>query len=62
MKNYLLLSIFILFFSACATKVDKTIQSSNTDDSAYFLQLLSAKEKEINDIIKELEECKATKK
>ena len=62
MKNYLLLSIFILLFSACATKVDKTIQSSNTDDSAYFLQLLSAKEKEINDIIKELEECKATKK
>lgn len=62
MKNYLILPIFILFFSSCATKVDKTIKSSNNEDAAYFLQLLSTKEKEINEIIKELEECKANKK
>ncbi len=65
MKKYLfiiLLSFFSILFSACSTKIDESIDNSNISDVATLLEQLAQKEKEINDIIKELEQCEATKK
>ncbi|MGJ0319423.1 hypothetical protein [Aliarcobacter cryaerophilus] len=57
----ILLSLFSILFTACSTKVDKDINSSNVEDVSALLEQLAQKEKEINDIIKELEQCGATK-
>ncbi|PRM92798.1 hypothetical protein CJ672_00490 [Arcobacter cryaerophilus gv. occultus] len=64
MKKYIfliLLSLFSIFFTACSTKIDDSISNSNQDDISNLLDQLAQKEKEINDIIKELEQCGATK-
>ncbi|RXI28169.1 hypothetical protein CRU87_02860 [Aliarcobacter trophiarum LMG 25534] len=58
----ILLSLFSILFTACATKIDETIEKSNVSDISLLLEQLAQKEKEINDIIKELEQCEATKK
>lgn len=65
MKKYIfliLLTIFSLLFTACSTKIDESIDNSNTADISNLLDQLAQKEKDINDIIKELEQCGATKK
>lgn len=64
MKKYIfliLLTIFSLLFTACSTKIDESIDNSNTADISNLLDQLAQKEKDINDIIKELEQCGATK-
>lgn len=64
MKKYIfliLLSLFSIFFTACSTKIDESIDNSNTADISTLLDQLAQKDKEINDIIKELEQCGATK-
>ena len=66
MKKYMFLILLSLFFSiiftACSTKIDDSINNSNQVDISNLLdQLAHKKEKEINDIIKELEQCGATK-
>ena len=57
----ILLSLFSILFSACSTKIDDSISKSNEADISNLLDQLAQKEKEINDIIKELEQCGATK-
>ncbi|WP_228137947.1 hypothetical protein [Aliarcobacter cryaerophilus] len=64
MKKYMfliLLSLFSIIFTACSTKIDDSISNSNQTDISNLLDQLAQKEKEINDIIKELEQCGATK-
>lgn len=64
MKKYMfliLLSLFSIIFTACSTKIDNSISNSNQADISNLLDQLAQKEKEINDIIKELEQCGATK-
>lgn len=58
----ILLSFFSIFLTACTTKIDKSIDNSNIADVSALLTQLAQKEKEMNDIIKELEQCGATKK
>lgn len=62
MKPYILVIFLTLFFSACSTKVDNSINKSNVQDVSDLISQLAQKDKEINDIIKELEQCNATKK
>ena len=65
MKKYMfliLLSLFPIIFTACSTKIDDSISNSTQVDISNLLDQLAQKEKEINDIIKELEQCEATKK
>ena len=57
----ILLSLFSILFTACSTKIDDSISKSNEADISNLLDQLAQKEKEINDIIKELEQCGATK-
>ncbi|HKM19454.1 MAG TPA: hypothetical protein VJY14_05270 [Aliarcobacter sp.] len=65
MKKYMfliLLSLFSIIFTACSTKINESIDNSNQADISTLLEQLIQKDKEINDIIKELEQCGATKK
>lgn len=62
MKNYIFIIFIALVLSACSTKVDNSIQESNIKDVSELIAQLAQKEKEKNDIIKELEQCNATKK
>ncbi|WP_026802905.1 hypothetical protein [Aliarcobacter lanthieri] len=62
MKNYIFIIFLTVFFSACSTKIDRSIEQSNVQDVSELILQLAEKEKEINDIIKELEQCNATKK
>ena len=57
----ILLSLFSILFTACSTKIDDSISKSNEADISNLLEQKEQKEKEINDIIKELEQCGATK-
>ena len=57
----ILLSLFSIICTACSTKIDDSINNSNQADISNLLDQLAQKEKEINDIIKELEQCGATK-
>ncbi|AYJ79087.1 hypothetical protein [Aliarcobacter cryaerophilus] len=57
----ILLSLFSILFTACSTKIDDSISKSNEADISNLLDQLAQKEKELNDIIKELEQCGATK-
>lgn len=61
MKKYLYLIIFTILFSACSTKVEQSVDKSNSQDVAELLRLLIQKEKEINKLKLELEECKERK-
>ena len=64
MKKYMfiiLLSLFSILFTSCSTKIDDSISNSTQVDISNLLDQLAQKEKEINDIIKELEQCGATK-
>ncbi|QKF58223.1 lipoprotein [Aliarcobacter lanthieri] len=62
MKNYIFIIFLTVFLSACSTKIDRSIEQSNVQDVSELILQLAEKEKEINDIIKELEQCNATKK
>lgn len=62
MKNYIFIIFIALVLSACSTKIDNSIQESNIKDVSELIAQLAQKEKEKNDIIKELEQCNATKK
>ena len=57
----ILLSLFSILFTARRKKIDDSISKSNEADISNLLDQLAQKEKEINDIIKELEQCGATK-
>ena len=61
MKYYLFLLIFTIFFTACSTKVEQSVDKSNSQDVTELLRLLIQKEKEINNLKIELEECKEKK-
>lgn len=61
MKKYLYLIIFTILFSACSTKVEQSVDKSNSQDVAELLRLLIQKEKEINKLKLELEEYKERK-
>ena len=62
MKNYLFLLIFSLFFVACSTKVEKSVEKSNQNDISELLKKLIQKEKEINILKLELKDCKEKNK
>ncbi|WP_418184624.1 hypothetical protein ACNSOS_06395 [Aliarcobacter vitoriensis] len=62
MKNYMFIIFFVAFFSACSTKIDRSIEQSNVKDVSELILQLAEQEKKINDIIKDLEQCNATKK
>ena len=64
MKKYIfliLLSLFSILFTSCSTKIDDSINNSNQADISNLLDQLAQKENEINEIIKEHEQCGATK-
>ena len=50
----ILLSLFSILFTSCSTKIDDSISKSNEADISNLLDQLAQKEKEINDIIKDL--------
>jgi uncharacterized protein YcfL len=62
MKNYLFLLIFSLFFVACSTKVEQSVEKSNQNDISELLKKLIQKEKEINILKLELKDCKEKNK
>jgi uncharacterized protein YcfL len=57
MKNYLFLSLFILFFQGCSSKIQDSVTKSTIEDNTYLIEKLIQKEKEINELNKKLEEC-----
>lgn len=57
MKNYLFLSLFVLFLTACSSKVQDSVTRSTIEDNTYLIEKLIQKEKEINELNKKLEEC-----
>lgn len=61
MRNYLFLIFFTILFTACSTKVEQSVDKSNSQDVTELLRLLIQKEKEINTLKLELEECKEKK-
>ncbi|QKF74306.1 hypothetical protein AFAEC_2161 [Aliarcobacter faecis] len=61
MKNYIFLLFFTLLFSACSTKVEQSVDKSNSQDVTELLKTLIKKEKEINSLKVELDECKEKK-
>jgi PBP1b-binding outer membrane lipoprotein LpoB len=58
------LTISILFitilFTACSSKVETHVVESNKDDVSKLLKTLIQKEKEINKLNQNLEDCKKT--
>ncbi len=58
MKKYLFLPILMLFFLGCSTKIEENVDKSNANDVTELLKTLIKKEKEINSLKIELEECK----
>ena len=61
MKNYLFLLILTIFLTACSTKVEESVDKSNSQDVKELLRLLIQKEKEINNLKLELDEYKEKK-
>ena len=61
MRNYLFLIFFTIFFTACSTKVEQSVDKSNSQDVTELIRILIQKEKEINTLKLELEECKEKK-
>lgn len=55
--------IFIsILFTACSSKVQTHVVESNKDDISKLLKTLIEKEKEINKLNQNLEECKKEEK
>ena len=58
----LFIVIFLFFsFSACSTKSESDIVDSGNKDVSELLKTLIQKEKEINELNRQLEECKKAK-
>ena len=58
----LFIVIFLFFsFSACSTKSENDIVDSGNKDVSELLKTLIQKEKEINELNRQLEECKKSK-
>lgn len=58
----LFIAIFLLLsFSACSTKSENEIVDSGNKDVSELLKTLIQKEKEINELNRQLEECKKAK-
>lgn len=61
--NIILISIFLaLSFSACSSKAENTVLKSTKNDVSDLLSKLIEKEREINRLTQELEDCKNKKK
>ncbi|WP_198304218.1 hypothetical protein [Arcobacter vandammei] len=58
MKKYLFLPVFMLIFLGCSTKVEENVDKSNANDVTELLKTLIKKEKEINSLKLELQDCK----
>lgn len=58
---FVLSFLFLLNFSACATKTEDEVTSSGRKDVSELLRTLIQKEKEINELNKKLEECRESK-
>lgn len=61
MKKNITIILSILYatlFTACSTKVQNDISKSSNEDISKLLNKLIKKEKEINKLTKQLEECK----
>lgn len=58
MKKYLTLTLFILFFTSCATKIENEQNSTNKKTNSELIKILVEKEKEINSLKLELETYK----
>ena len=61
MRNYLLLVFFTILFTACSTKVEQSVDKSNSQDVTELIRILIQKEKDINALKLELEEFKEKK-
>ena len=63
-KITLFLSTLFLIFSltACSSKAQTDVVDSGSKDVSDLLRTLIQKEKEINELNKQLEECKESKK
>jgi hypothetical protein len=61
MRNYLFLIFFTILFTACSTKVGQSVDKSNSQDVTELIRILIQKEKDINALKLELEECKEKK-
>lgn len=62
MKKYIFLVLLVFSFSACSTKVEQSVQKSNDEDLTELLKTLIKKEREINDLKNNLQDCKDGKK
>lgn len=51
----------ILNFNACTSKTEQTITNTRGNDIEKLLQTIIEKEKEINELNKQLETCKSQK-
>ncbi|RXJ97142.1 hypothetical protein CRU94_03280 [Arcobacter sp. AHV-9/2010] len=58
MKKYLTLTLFILFFTSCATKIENEQNTTNKKTNSELIKILVEKEKEINSLKLELETYK----
>ncbi len=58
MKKYLTLTLFILFFTSCATKIENEQNTTNKKTNSELIKILVEKEKEINSLKLELESYK----
>lgn len=61
MRNCLFLIFFTILFTACSTKVEQSVDKSNSQDVTELIRILIQKEKDINALKLELEECKEKK-
>ena len=61
MRDYLFLIFFTILFTACSTKVEQSVDKSNSQDVTELIRILIQKEKEINELNKKLEICESKK-
>ncbi len=62
MKRNIFIVLILVFFSACTSKVQNDILDSSKDDVSNLLSKLIQKEKEVNRLTQELENCRNNKK
>ncbi len=58
MKKIILFIFSFIFFISCASKTQDDVISSNKEDISHLLNQLIEKEKQINTLNKQLENCK----
>ncbi len=62
MKLFIYTLLFPIFFISCTSKVQNDMLDSSKDDVSKLLNKLIQKEKEINRLNQELEDCQNSKK